>query len=341
MLTSPPVRKVIIDQDTLGPATSNLQSVAMLLNAPNVEVVGICVPTGDHWRDLQVRHALRLLEIMGRPEVPVVPGAVMPLINNPADLEVWERRHGRLVYKGAWDLQRPGKFADPYATPDLPEGNPTLSASEEDAASFIVRMARKFPGELSLWCAAPMTNVALACRLESRLPSLIKELHFMGGSFNPQTLAAEFRHSPRREFNLRFDPEAARIVLRSAWKTVACAPIDVSQEVKSKEEHFATIAAAGTPLARYFDTFGQRNRPLWDEIAAATWIDPTLVAESDECFIDVNIDHGASYGETLSWSPGREPRLGEIKATIQRRIDEPRFFELFTTLLGGKRRNLA
>eukprot|EP01030_Chromulinospumella_sphaerica_P030324 gene30324-30849_t len=46
-------RKVIIDQDALGPATSNLQSIAMLLNAPDVSVLGICVPTGDHWRDQQ------------------------------------------------------------------------------------------------------------------------------------------------------------------------------------------------------------------------------------------------------------------------------------------------
>lgn len=334
MLTMATPRKVIIDQDTLGPATSNLQSVAMLLNAPGVEVLGICVPTGDHWRDLQVLHALRLLEIMGRAEIPVLPGALMPLINSPQELTLWEKRHGRLVYKGAWDLERPGKFEDPYATPDLPEGNPTLRPRAEEAASFIVRMARLYPGEISLWCAGPLTNVALACRLEPRLPLLIKELHFMGGSFNPQTLAPEFRHTPRREFNLRFDPEAARIVLRSPWKSVTCAPIDVSQEVKSREEHFAAIASRGTALGAYLNRFGQRNRPLWDEIAAATWIDPTLASESDVCFIDVIIDHGASYGETLSWSPGREPGMGEVKATIQRKLDEPRFFALFTGLLG-------
>jgi inosine-uridine nucleoside N-ribohydrolase len=170
--------------------------------------------------------------------------------------------------------------------------------------------------------------------LEPRLPELIKELHFMGGSFHPQTQAAEFHHSPRREFNLRFDPEAARIVLRTPWRAVTCSPIDVSQEVKSRPEHFAAIAAGGSALGAYFDRFGQRHRPLWDEVAAATWIDPTLVTDSARYFIDVSVDRGSSYGDTLSWDPGREPGLGEVEATVQKRIDEARFIELFIRLLG-------
>ncbi len=333
MLTTPK-RKVIVDQDMLGPATCNIQSVAMLLNAPGVEVLGICVPTGDSWRDVQVRHALRLLEIIGRPEVPVLPGAVEPLVNSQRELELWEKKYGRLIYKGAWDFARPGKFTDPYAVPDLPEGNPTLQPSTEAAANFIVRMARAHPGEISLWCAGPMTDVALALRLEPKLPSLIKELHFMGGSFHPKTDAREFRHTPRREFNLRFDPEAAHMVFHAPWAKVTCSPIDLSQEVKSAPEHFAAIARAGTPIAAYFDKFGQRNRPLWDEAAAASWIDPSLILHSHEYFIDVNLDRGASYGDTMSWAPGFEPGLGEVKATVELTIDAPRFKQLFVDLLG-------
>ena len=83
-------RKVIIDQDTLGPATTNLQSIALLVQSPDVEVLGICVPTGDHWRDQQVRHALRFLEIIGRTDIPVVPGAEMPLVATPAETAAWE-----------------------------------------------------------------------------------------------------------------------------------------------------------------------------------------------------------------------------------------------------------
>ena len=325
-------RKLLIDQDTLGPATTNLQSVALLLNAPDTEVLGLGIVTGDHWRDQQVRHALRLLEIMGRTEVPVFPGAEMPLVRTPAATAAWEKIHGKLIYNGAWDLARPGKWADPRETRDLPEGNPTIAPSPEAAAAAYVRLARAHPGEISLWCAGPLTNIALACRLDPEFPALVRELHFMGGAFAPGGGAREFAHTPRREFNLRFDPEAARIVLHAAWPRVSCSPIDVSQEVRSTPEMFAAIARAGTPLARYLDQFGQRSRPLWDEIAAATWIDPTLVTHSADLFLDVDLGPGATLGDLRCWPPGEEPGLGEIRAHVQKRIDEARFSELFVRL---------
>lgn len=328
-----PRRKVILDQDTLGPASTNLQSIALIINDPGVEVLGICVPTGDHWRDVQVRHALRLLEILGRTDIPVVPGAVFPLVQTAADTALWEKLHGRLIYNGALDLTRPGRFADPYGAPDLPEGNPTTRPADEHAANFIIRQARRFPGEISLWNAGPLTNLALAVRLEPRLPALVRELHFMGGCFHPMTESREFKHTPRREFNLRFDPEAARIVLRSPWPKLTCSPIDISQHVKSTPEHFAAIARAGTPLAAYLDRFGVRHRPLWDEIAAATWLDESLVTQLEDYFIDVSLDRGAGYGDVLSWTPGGEPGLGEQRARVQKRLDQPRFFDLFVDRL--------
>jgi len=75
-------RKVIIDQDAFGPASSNLQAILLLLQADDVEVLGITVTSGDGWRDEEVSHTLRLLEIAKRTEVPVYAGAVMPLLNS-------------------------------------------------------------------------------------------------------------------------------------------------------------------------------------------------------------------------------------------------------------------
>ena len=71
---------------------------------------------------------------------------------------------------------------------------------------------------------------------------------------------------------------------------------------------------------------------MWDEVAAATWIDDSLVTHVEDCFIDVNLDRGAGYGDTLSWAPGREPRRGEIRARVQKAIDEARFYPLFADL---------
>ena len=74
-------RKVIIDQDMFGPGGSNMNSVLMLLQSPDVDVLGIVVSSGDGWRDDEVAQTLRMLELVHRPEVPVYAGAVFPLLN--------------------------------------------------------------------------------------------------------------------------------------------------------------------------------------------------------------------------------------------------------------------
>lgn len=329
-----PRRKVIIDQDTLGPATTNLQSVAMLLQAPEVDVLGICVPTGDHWRDQQVLHALRFLEIVERTEIPVFPGAVMPLVATPRDCSDWEARHGKLIYNGAWDLARPGKWAESSLTRELPEGNPVTPPAKEHAAVFIARTVRENPGDVSLWCAGPLTNLALAIHLEPELPNLVKELHFMGGAFAPPGGAREFQHTPRREFNLRFDAEAARVVFRRRWPRLTCSPIDVSQTVLATAELFAKITASATPLARYWDRFGQRGRPMWDEVAAATWIDDSVVTRFENRVLDIELDRGPRYGDLIDWASGEAPPQAVASARVQRQVDPARVQEMFVSLCG-------
>ena len=88
-------RKIIIDQDCSGPGGSNLQTVALLIQSPQVEVLGITVVSGDQWRDEEVAHTLRLLEIMGRTDIPVVPGAVFPLVRTGVT-KLCGRSRGRL-----------------------------------------------------------------------------------------------------------------------------------------------------------------------------------------------------------------------------------------------------
>src|SRR5215467_10752113 len=74
-------RKLIIDQDARGPATTDQQAILVFLQSSEVETLGITVVSGDQWRDEEVAHTLRMLEIIGRRDVSVVPGAVFPLIN--------------------------------------------------------------------------------------------------------------------------------------------------------------------------------------------------------------------------------------------------------------------
>src|ERR1700736_3875733 len=89
-------RKVIIDQDARGPATTDQQSILVFLQSPEVETLGITVVSGDQWRDEEMAHTLRMLELVGRTDVPVVPGAIYPLINRMELFDRWEGLDGKV-----------------------------------------------------------------------------------------------------------------------------------------------------------------------------------------------------------------------------------------------------
>jgi len=117
-------RKVYIDQDCAGPGGTDMQAILAILNAPDTDVLGIGVLTGDQWRDEEIQHTLRLLEIVGRPEIPVLPGAVFPLISSKEYIAKWETLHGKISYQGAWNYRHTGAVHGPYEIPPMPEGAP-------------------------------------------------------------------------------------------------------------------------------------------------------------------------------------------------------------------------
>src|SRR6202035_2906918 len=288
-------RKVIINEDCSGPGGSNLQALLVMIQSPEVEVLGITVVSGDQWRDEEVAHTLRLLEIIGRTDIPVVPGAVFPLVRRREETQLWQERYGKVAYAGAWDDRW---WHEPFVVPELPEGQPKTKPSEEDAAHFLIRMVHKYPHEVTIYEGGPMTNLALAISIDPQFPELAQQLIFMGGSLSPQTDEPEFVNTPRHEFNFWFDPEAAQIVLHAPWKKIVCTPSDISLKTHITRPMIKQIAASGTALARYvaqFAMFTPGADIMWDELAAAAWIDPSLITKRETLYMDVDLDHGAGY----------------------------------------------
>ncbi|MEJ0035725.1 MAG: nucleoside hydrolase [Gammaproteobacteria bacterium] len=335
-------RKVIIDQDAFGPAGSNLQAILLLLQAEDVDVLGITVTSGDGWRDEEVSHTLRLLEIAKRTDVPVYAGAVMPLLNSPAKTKEWERQFGKLYYKGAWTEVWPDQgvkrvpYHEPSVVPESPAGVPRIKAAAGSAAEFLVRAVRQFPGEVSIIAAGPMTNLALAARLDPSFAANARELVFMGGSFNPvaadNSFAAEYANAPRREFNMRWDPEAASLVLHEPWRHIVEVPVDPTTRTFFKKEFFEQIAKGRAPFADYLVRFGE-SYPMWDELAVAVWLDPSLITRSQTLLVDADTSPTAGYGNTLSWTAGESPGLGERPVQVVFDVDVPRFERMVVKLL--------
>jgi purine nucleosidase len=330
-----PRRKVIINEDCSGPGGSNLQTLLVMIQSPQVEVLGITVVSGDQWRDEEVAHTLGLLEIVGRTDIPVVPGAVFPLVRRREETQLWQERYGKVAYEGAWDERW---WHEPFVVPALPEGQPTTKSANEDAAHFLIRTVRKYPHEVTIYEGGPMTNLALAISLDPQFPELAQELVFMGGSLSPQTDNPEFVNSPRHEFNFWFDPEAAQIVLRAPWKKIVCTPVDISVKISLTPAMVKQIEASGTRLARYLARFYQSGPGadiMWDELAAAAWIDPTIITKRETRYMSVNLSHGAGYGDTLTWSEKDKPAVPVRSVEIQMDLDQEKFYRMFVKLMSA------
>ena len=338
-------RKVIIDDDGF-----SLMHM-MLLEADDVDVLGLTSVSGDLWVNRVTASALRGLEILGRTDVPVMAGAAYPLLNSEAQTTRWEALYGKLTWKGAWMKQwvePTAQSTPPYHGPndpvDLAWGNPTTKAKEEIAANFLIRMVHKYPGQITIVEGGPMTNLALAQRLDPEFAGLAKELVFMGGSLNPHQVldnhsaadfAREFANSPRREFNIRFDPEAASIVAHSPWRKITVVPVDPSTATQLTPDLIGRLSKAARPDIGAFIAKFEPGFPLWDEIAAAVWLDPGLVTSEDKLFIDFNTQFGASYGDMLSWRANYQPGLGEQSADVVRSIDPQRMEALMVKLMAN------
>jgi inosine-uridine nucleoside N-ribohydrolase len=319
--------KVFIDQDTSGPGGTDAMSIAMLLKAPNIEVVGIGVVAGDAWLDQAIYHTLKIAEVCGKPDVPVAAGAAEPLLQTGESMKMrhalWGPKPGDGWY-GNW-----GKDVPPSGTiRPAPGGPPKGKPVDKHAAELLIEMARKYPGELVLYTAGPVTNVALAVKLAPDIVPKIKKVYSMGGATHVN-----------EKFNFWWDAEAAGIHMRANWNEKELTPIDVCHKTKMKREFVDAIAKAGTPLARYIqESYAGHDEELfgfmWDELAAAAIIDPSIITETVELFTDVDWSWGPNYGKTVWWRPEQGgPSWAKKSWRVQTDIDLARFEKLYVELM--------
>ncbi len=357
-------RLVLIDQDGSGPGGSNQMAMMVLLQSPKIKVLGITMVTGNAWRDEETQHTLRMLELIGRSDVPVAQGAVFPLLRTQQETRLESALYGNVSWLGAWGggpttLAEKGSGvvnehpADsviyqqthgPYQVPPLPEGAPHTRPIDEDAVHFLIRQVHTHPHQVTLYAAGPLTNIALALSIDPQFASLTRGIVLMGGSLNPQTDDPEFSESPRHEFNFWFDPEAAHIVLRTHWPDqgepnpgigIVLTTVDISIKARFTLEMLQAIRKSPSLAARYIASYSSERYYLWDELAAASLIDPTLITRQRDVYLDVDTTHGPNYGNTLTWTPELRPQLALQKVHAQLDLDLPRFQSNFITLMSA------
>ncbi|MFD0360881.1 nucleoside hydrolase [Nocardia sp. GCM10030253] len=314
-----------------------------LLASPEAEVVGIAATAGNVPASRVAANNLAWLDVCGAPDIEVALGATEPLA---IPLRTTEDTHG---------LQGVG-----YA--ELPESARRLS--RRSAAEMWVELVRERPGQIVGLCTGPLTNLALALRVEPELPRLLQRLVIMGGAFNHPG-----NTTPTNEWNVHVDPEAAKEVFDAFSaaapdrRPIVCA-LDITETIEMYPRHLALLAeragslpveivseadsvdarsAASNPIVRYltdavrfyFDFHRLYDQGylahMHDPFAAAVALDPAL-ARTRPATVDVELTGALTRATTVAdWAGmwGREPNADIVIGT-----DPTAFFERMITRVG-------
>ena len=304
-------RRVIVDTDT---ASDDTQAIVLAALSDRIALEAVTVVAGNVGFDDQVRNAKYTLQLAGCGGVPVHEGARSPLVK---DHETAEHVHGEGGLGG--DL-------DPEV--DIP-------SAEGFAPDVIVERARENPGEVTLACLGPLTNVALALRREPDLGDLLESVWVMGGNAN-----CLGNVTPAAEFNFWADPDAAKLVVRELGVTVVDWGVTVRDAVFERETLEKIADAAGESRFAEFYTAVSRpvralNRERFDRdattqpdpVVAALLIDPSLIENEGTYHVDVDEREGLTRGYTLVDEHGVTD--GDPDTRVVEAVDPDGFRRLF------------
>jgi purine nucleosidase len=295
---------LLIDTD---PGVDDALALLMAFDSPAHEIVGLTIAAGNVGLRHTVANALKLCEVAGRDDVPVFAGAEAPLLHAAPDAAYVHGQDG---------------FGDTGYTAA------TRMAEAEHAALAIIRLSHEHAGRLLLVALGPLTNLALALKLDPTLPQRVARLVVMGGA-----VTAHGNITPAAEFNVYFDPEAAKIVF-AAFPRFELADWEATLAHGLPHAAVEGWLAADSARARFYEAVSRQTRSWsadrrgedWlvaDAVAMAWALEPEAALEAQERPIDVDIGQGPGRGATVvDWNrqTGRPDN-----ARILLRLDRARF----------------
>ena len=325
--------KVILDTDMVVLYDDGVAMI-MLAKHHNIELIGVTVVPGNTWVSEGTAYAIRQLEVINRSDIPLTAGIRYPLRAGRYETLHIERQMFGIDhnYIGCFDRPEPASYLDVYRKEF--GGKPSIKPVDKHAVSFLIDTVKANPGEITIMPIGPCTNLAIAIRMAPEIIPLIKRVVYMGGA-----IETPGNTTPAAEFNWWFDPEAAKISVRAPFADQIIVGLDVCEKYHFNKKLFDRITAIDTPITRMFkQKYGPEfaknqnyTRLVWDTIAAAVVIDPTLIVEEKTRWIDVNSDYGLDYGRSLGYR--KQGPAGTQKVRILFSIDEKRFWNLMVDLL--------
>lgn len=302
-------KKIILDCD---PGHDDAVAILLALGNPEIEIVGITTVGGNQSLEKVTYNARAMLEAAHAHDIPVYAGSDRPLVR---EQEVAESIHGETGLDGV----------------ELPV--PTRPLEDMHAVNFIVKtIMESEPGTITLVPTGPLTNIALALRMEPRIAERVSEVVLMGGGFH------EGNWSAVAEFNIIVDPEAAHIVFNAPWK-LTMVGLDLTHQALCTPEVQRRIEEIGTPLAvivsglmDFFRKTYQDNQdfvdpPVHDPCTVVYLIDPSVV-QTRRCPLDVELHGELTLGMTVADLRGPEPSEEECHTQVATKLDFDKFWNL-------------
>ena len=263
-------------------------ALAILMAAAHADIAGLGIAAGNVGLEHTLRNARTLVDLLGL-ATPVFAGCAMPLVRAPEEDAAFV--HGR---DGFGDVG----FAEPGA-----------AVAAESAALALLRLTLERPGELTLVALAPLTNLALALRLDPGLPQRVKRLVVMGGAVTGHGNTGKVP----AEFNIGFDAEFDR------WLAAG----------DRRAAFFGKIAATARGYNAKHDRHGLVAA---DALAMAVALDPAIVTRSERRAVAVELDGRLTRGATVVDWKGRLGRPAQANIVLE--VDHTRFAAMVQRALG-------
>ncbi|TVK90629.1 putative uridine nucleosidase 1 [Bagarius yarrelli] len=274
---------MIIDCDC---GIDDAQAIMLALSSSNVRILAITCCFGNTDVDNVCQNVLRVLSVCQRTQIPVFRGANICLMGTEK------------------------QFKDHFGTdglgdvlPDRDSYNWQTQIQKEHAVNSLIRLVNEHPGQISLVALGPLTNLALAVKLDPSLPQKLKDLYIMGGN-----MEGKGNMMPCAEFNFYMDPESAYIVLEEYVCPTHIATWEFTCRNKLSWEFFNEMISQDTAAARFMKMItskcwafsrepGLNTRDIvfgtgfvpYDSFAVAACVDGSVITESIECGVRVEI----------------------------------------------------
>lgn len=300
--------KVILDCD-MGIVNDDARGLYMMLSSGKVDVLGITTVIGNTYAEEGAVYALRQLELLGRTDIEVYQGLSEPLIGDRKESMLDESvEWNDTIYAGAFGHDRPESYLQLEEEP--PIGYPKTRTEKETAVEFIVKAVKENPGEITLLATGSCTNIAVAVQTYPEIVPMVKQIIYMGGAFDVPGNTTQ-----AAEFNWWADPEAAKICLRTPFERQLIVPLDVCNKTSVWDSSYSWIYDAPetefTKMYREFvidmpQTGDYVATFIFDEIAVAVLLDPTLATKVEKRYVDIDTTDSSEYGRSLSFIQGSE-----------------------------------